>query len=363
MTHEDQYRALMAEAARSPSLLGRYELLQEAVRVADEHRDIQLGFEARLAVVWVGAYLACGDAVAVAFSWCLAQQQARPDLFGGRDLLIEYEMVICAVANYDTVSREQMEAMIADYGQRRTEAGHSPGYFWSVTLRTASDLGDRDLSHRAAGELRRLRQDGLLSRGRWFRHANFVGDTDEAMRLAEADILSHGGAAQFNPEWYELPVLLLARGRATDALRWQQRGSAWLGRGSDIGGYSWGFGPLVASLALTGQIEEAVRRFGQCQRMLHAQVDPLTRLHFFIDMGVLFERMHALGTESVWVRLGEGTPPRLPSGRYDVAAIREWMATQASELAARFDRRNGNSHFTDRIRERAGWQAFVGAGR
>lgn len=357
--NDDAYWVLMAEVARAPSLRGKYELLQEAVRVADARQDIRLAFDARLAVVHVAAYLDCGDAVAVAFSWCLHQQQARPDLFGDRNLLDEYEMVVCAVANYDTVSREQLGAMIADYAARRTEAGHSPGHMWAVTLRTASDLGDKELSARAANELKRLRQADLITRGRWFRHWNFIGDLDEAMTLAEAEILAPGQAGQYNPEWYELPILLLQKGRTKDALKWQQRGSGQLTRGMWAEGYSWGYGPLVAALALTGQIEEAVTRFGQCQRMIRPDTDPLSRLHFCLDMSVLFDRLHALGTESVWGRLGDGGPPRRADGRYSVAELRDWLATEARESAARFDRRNGNTHFADRIRQRAGWQALA----
>lgn len=357
--NDDQYWALMAEVARAPSLRGKYELLQEAVRVADARQDVRLAFDARLAVVHVAAYLDCGDAVAVAFSWCLHQQQARPDLFGHRNLLDEYDMVVCAVANYDTVSREQLEAMIADYGARRAEAGHSPGYMWAVTLRTASDLGDMELSTRAANELKRLRQQDIITRGRWFRHWNFIGDLDEAMKLAEVEILAPGQAGQYNPEWYELPVLLLQQGRTTDALKWQRRGSGQLTRGVMSGGYSWGFGPLVAALALTGQTEEAVSRFGQCQRLIRPDTDPLSRLHFCIDMSVLFDRLHALVTEAVWVRLGEEAPQRRADGRYAVAELREWLAAEARESAARFDRRNGNGHFADRIRQRAEWQALA----
>lgn len=357
--HEQQVQALMAEAARQRGALVGYELLEEAVRVADAHRDVRLGFAARLELIRVGACLARGDAITVAFTWCLHQADTRPDLFAGWDLLHEYGLVINGVANYDTVSRDQLEGMIADYGARRVRAGHSPGHQWAATVLAAADLGDREFAARAAGELRRLRQESLLRPGQWFRHAVFLGDADQAMRLAEAEVLAPGRAARFDYEWYELPLLLLAQGRADEARRWQRRAVAQLTRARAFDDYHWGYGAVVAALALTGQMADAVRQGGECQRMIRAHVDPLTRLHFHLDMSVLLDRLHALGAETVMVRFNEFAPGRRPNGRYVVAEVRDWVAREAADLAGRFDRRNGNGHFGDRIRERAELQRLA----
>jgi len=358
-SHEEQVRTLMAEAARLHGSPVKYALLDEAVRVADAHRDIPLGFEVRSALIWVGAGLGYNDGIAVAFAWCLHHSDTRPELFAGRDILNEYGLVINGVTNFDAVSRPQLQSMIADYAARRERAGHSPAQEWAVWLLAAADLGDRPLAARAADELRRQRQERLLTRGQWFRHAVFLGDTAEAMRLAEAEILSRGFAARFDHEWYELPLLLLTVGRAADARHWLRRGVAQMSRGAAVTGYYWGFGPLAAALALTGQVADAVTLCGVCSRAVHADTDPLTRLHFHLDMGVVFERLHAVGTESVPTRLGDDAPGRLPNGRYRVAEVRDWMANEAAGLADRFDRRNGNDHFAERIRERAGWQGLA----
>jgi len=51
----------------------------------------------------------------------------------------------------------------------------------------------------------------------------------------------------------------------------------------------------VATLALGGRIADAVKLCGQCQRAVRDHADPLTRLHFHLNMVVLFDRLHALG--------------------------------------------------------------------
>ena len=76
-------------------------------------------------------------------------------------------------------------------------------------------------------------------------------------------------------------------------------------------------------------------------------------------MVVLFDRLHDLGRERVLVRFGDGVPGRLPSGRYGVGEVRDWMRGEATALAARFDGRNGTDYYAEQLRERGDWQAWV----
>jgi cellulose synthase operon protein C len=355
--HTDEILALMAEAAKLPyESLTKMELLDEAIRRADAHHEVRLGIEARLAYIRVGAALARGDAIAVAFTWCLHQYDRQPDLFAGRDLFAEYSLVIGRVANFDTVSRAQMEAMIGDFGARLVRAGEPAGREWIEWLMAAGDLGDRDLARRAAGELRRLRQQWLLRTALWFKHAVFIGDEDEALRIAEAEVLAPGRAGAFDRTWSVLPLLLLKRGRVAEARRLLRRA---LGQVTIHDNYYWVYGKTVAGLALAGELADALKLCGRCQRALSDHADPLSHLHFHMDMLVLFDRLHALGREAVLVRFTDAVPGKQPNGKYTVAAVRDWMRGRATDLAARFDQRNGNDYFGDQVRERADWQAWA----
>jgi len=46
-------------------------------------------------------------------------------------------------------------------------------------------------------------------------------------------------------------------------------------------------------------------------------------------------------------------PKELPlehaSSRYEIAPLRAWFANAAHEIASQFDRRNGNTHWTDEL--------------
>lgn len=352
ITHEDQVRALLSEAARMPTSAGKFEVIAEAERIADTHNDVALGFEARMALMAVAGNLLRGDAMAVAFTWCLHHYDRRPDLFAGRNLFWEYRTLIGRLANFDTVSREQLLDMIDDFAVRLAREGHPPGLALNARVALGPDLGDRRMATDAYAELQRLRLSAALTPAEQFQHHLFVGDEDSALRLAEQFVLA-SGRNHFDMHWYDLIGLLMWRDRWADAARWLSRAvSQVVVRDC----YYWPFGKVVIGLTLIGRIDDAVKLCGQCQRAIREYTDPLTRLHFCLDMGVLFDRLHAVGRASVLIRFADGPPGLRPNGHYEIAAVRAWLADQATELAERFDRRNGTRYFAELIRERAALQ-------
>jgi hypothetical protein len=355
-SHVDQVRELIAEARKLPDSLTKFDLLDEAVRLADLHQDIRLGVDARLPFLHVARNLLRGDQMAVAFTWCLHQYDQQPELFAGRDLLDDYAELIGQLANFDSITRRQLDDMFDDLSARMTGEGRSLALVWAMKRELAPDVGDRDLSREAMRQLGRLGRDGQLSTANRFYHTLFVGDEDEAMRIADADWLTPGRSLPPSTKWYKCLILLLKRGRWDDLRRWQNRA---IGAVRVHDTYYWEYGAVVASLALSGRVPEAVKLCGQCQRAIREFTDPLTRLHFHLNMVVLFDRLHALGTETVLVRFNDTAPGRRPNGRYVVAEVREWMRREATELAARFDRRNGTDYYAEQLRERTDWQRFA----
>jgi hypothetical protein len=354
-THDDQVRALLAEAARMPTSLGKFEVISEAVRLADLHNDVPLGVEARLPLLAVAGSLLRGDAMAVAFTWCLHQYDRRPDLFGGRDLFWEYRILIGRLANFDTVSRAQLLDMLDDLTARLARDGRPAALALYARMVLGPDLGDRDLSVEAVAELDRRRLSSVLTAADRFQHALFIGDDAGAMRIADAEFVAPVRNS-FDMHWYDLLGLLMRRDRWAEVPRWLSRAEKQV-QVKDC--YYWPFGKVVAALALVGRTDDALRLCGQCQRAIREYTDPLTRLHFCLDTGVLFDRLHALGREAVLVRFADGPPGRMPSGKYRVAEVRAWLAAEATALAARFDARNGNDYFAGQIRDRAELQRFA----
>ena len=123
--------------------------------------------------------------------------------------------------------------------------------------------------------------------------------------------------------------------------------------------YYWWHGELLKWLTLTNQLARAVRVYEECQRAIQPFTDPLTRLHFALDALVFFDRLRLEERPVLPLRLPEQVPVASDEGHYRVEALHAWLLQEASELAERFDRRNGTNYFRDQIQERKELQRWA----
>jgi hypothetical protein len=353
-----QVRDLLQAAGRLPLCQSQLDLLEEAVQLADAHQDVPLGIQARYPLMYAARQLLRGDVLAVAFAWCLAQFDRNPAWFAGRDLHWEYCMVIGQMANLDTVTRQTLEDMLEDFGQRLHKDGRSESELLLTRLSIAPDLGDRELAVAAVRDLQRFppAERGTL-RDR-FECAVFLGDDDEALALGQSCLRAerrHGDIdASVVCQGMLLP--LLRRGRVDEALPLLDRCLGWF---NPEVCYYWHFGDVLIALTLTGRLGRAVEVYERCQRAMTESTAPLTLLHFALDAGVLFERLAALGKERIGLRLPSNVPIASTRAGYAVTELRDWLRQEAAGLSLRFDRRNGNDYFAERIRERLGLQRLA----
>src|SRR5262245_44004775 len=89
-------------------------LREEAVQLADAHRDLDLAYKARKLLIEAGLMADRIDVMLPAFAWCLAQMDRDPDRFLWEGVLWEYRWVISELPTLPTVSRAQIDDMIAD---------------------------------------------------------------------------------------------------------------------------------------------------------------------------------------------------------------------------------------------------------
>jgi hypothetical protein len=354
--YADEVRALLGQADRLPTSAARLALLEEAARVADTHRDVPLGIEARRPLMGVARSLLRGDVLAAAFAWSLAQYDRDPRPFAGRNLLYEYHWVTGQMANLPDTARATLGELLEDFGRRLDSAGCSRRLFHLTRQEIAPDLGDRALAREAAGARRRCPRDALGLDPAFELRVDvetelFAGDDGGILRLAVPFLTgryaNHPLAANLCA-YLLLPLLRACRGpeaaalfpRCLRAYRPDQC-------------YYWSFGELLKYTALTGDLGRAARMYGECQRAINEHTDSLTRLHFALDAVVVLGRLAAEGRQEVALRLPDGVPVPHTAGHYKVAGLRDWLGREAADLAARFDARNGNGYFTEQLAERA----------
>lgn len=131
-------------------------LLEEAVREADTSTDLEAGFYARLELITAATFSGAKEKAMVAFSWCLGQVDANPEVFDEEDLMWQYKWVVEELVAYPQISRQQIGDMLEDMQRRYTRLGISlrPVHYlrWTNGMR----MGDLDLAMAEARSEERL---------------------------------------------------------------------------------------------------------------------------------------------------------------------------------------------------------------
>src|SRR5687767_13321199 len=153
--------ALLAEARQLDEGPGKIELLQEAVRRADLARDPEAGYEARLQLMESALVCGSADVLLVAYSWCLAQAERDPDRFNLSEVLWRYRWAIAYMPTFPEVSRDRIDAALADMTARykRADVSLLPVHLlrWKVALR----MRDGRAASAARRAWQRARRDWL----------------------------------------------------------------------------------------------------------------------------------------------------------------------------------------------------------
>jgi hypothetical protein len=351
-----QVHTLLEMAGQLPSSSTQMNTLEEAVRLADVHGDVDLGLEARRRLMRTARAILRADVLTTAFTWCLGQYDREPRRFAGRDLFREYGWVIGQLANLPDVARPKLEELLADFARRLDAAGASRRAWHFVHMCIAPDLGDRDLGGEAVRALRRHPRDRFCHDALWelaeeVEVEAFRGQWQRALHLAEPFLKDrYYERGKSDSACANLLLFLLKEGRRAeaDALHTRCLRSYTPGKC-----YYWWFGELLKFAAFTNDLGRAVRWYEECQRAITRHTDPLTRLHLALDAVVVFDRLIAAGTEKIALRLSDVVPVSPEGNLYRVTALREWLGQEAAELADRFDARNGNSYFREQLQQRA----------
>lgn len=348
--HSSSIDELMKGAARLPPGLTRLAIYEEAVRFADTHGGLEAGFKLRKTLIDEAAICKRYDVYAAAFSWCLSTARANRDKFSTAELISEYQFVIGKVVNFPDVTREQYDSLFDDMIRERSERGLSLRTAYLEHRTVAQDFGDRGMAVAADIELRKhprveARRSEHFETVRQIEYDSFIGDDLAAIRAAEAYLGKPSRTLTYD-DWIGCAILipLLRVGRFPDAARWYELADT---GGYSAAGYVWGRSFKLEYAARIGDVAEGLREFRLQLPLALAQADPLSRYYCLRPSVSLFDALAKRGVQYVTMKAPENAPWKDKSGRYEAAVVRDWLHSEASEIAEKFDRRNGNTYFSD----------------
>jgi tetratricopeptide (TPR) repeat protein len=284
----------------------------------------------------------------VAFARLLRWWDEHPEHFDAHDrhgLFWSFKWMISGLADFPTVSADQIDRTLADMERRYALAGHGMDAVAYERFAWARQRGAADAEAAYQAWVATPRDDysqceacdpgdraaWLLATGRTAEGVRLIEQTlaeDPSCASEPADMLSH------------LAEAYLDLGRPRDAARAHRRAVAALAAAeSDMVGAR---GRRVRLLARGGQPARAVRAIEEDQRYLTGGDTPYSRLAFARLVGAATHVLRSDGHGDLPVRLTE-----VPATT--VAELDGWLRAQAEELAARFDARNGTTAESDAL--------------
>lgn len=340
----------------------RIELYQEAIRLADLHGDIEIGYRLRRDLIDLASHGLKYDVYGVTFAWCFAQAQRDPDRFRPQDLLYHYQHVIGKLVNFPQFQRDKYEDLFADVVKHLRAHGYSPRTVMIERRSVAIDFGDLKMAEAADLEWRKHPRDAM-SAGLGFEAGRQI-EYDHS-RLADdaavADVEKWFATAR-REDWCDdwlaseaiLPLFRL--GRIAEAMTYHNRYWKTIRTGT---GYQWFWGPHLSFLGLTDNIERGVRVFQTMLLAAFEQPDLMSRFHFLEHALVLFRRVAQVREKPIRLRVPTSATLHDPSNRHRPSAVLAWIEETATDIAKQFDARNGNDYYMRLLQYRREMEQFA----
>jgi hypothetical protein len=336
------------ELNNGPERIG---VLEEAVRLADEHAEINAGFRARLELINAATFGGRPDLLPTAFSWCLAEHDRDPDRLpttGRRDLLWKYKWVVGNVVEIPHIPRAQIESMLADMSNRFAEAGSTLHAVHQARREILTDMGDLDGARLATAELAGTKRDWLSDCRACVQDVtagHLAALERDAEALAEAaPILAGRLKCTHVPHrtYAKLLLPLVRLGRVEEAREYHQTGYQLIGVDPDFLSAA---GQHLEFLAMVGELNEGIEVMQTHLPNALSTTSVYNRMKFYGAVWLLLVMLFDEGEHTLRLKL----PPRFAlfdaRGEYETAALMEWFGREVKTMAAQFDRRNGNNHY------------------
>jgi hypothetical protein len=356
----NRVRELIDRAEAMEHSAVQVQVAEDAVRLADLHGDVDLGFEARQVVISAAVFSGQDERAIAPFTWCLAQSDRDPGRFPGwslagrHSLIWKYKWIIGAAEDWPQISLDRLYAMMDDMERRHREHGFSDRSTLKHRLSTAILRGDEQEVRAMFRKWRVSSRDALsdciaCDCNQEIIYWAFLGEDERAWETAHpimSGVLSCATVPRISYAQLLLPLVRL--GRLTEAVqchlkgfRLSVRNPKWTKEGAQH----------MLFLALTGHHTKALRLLESHIPFPHDPIatDRADYFEFFLSARFLMERLTEERKKTIRLRLPESFPAHQSEGKYVIRELEDWFASEAARIAARFDERNKSDAFARRI--------------
>lgn len=350
MTEQDwreQVRTLMARAERLEPGEAKVMALEEAARLADAHGEVPLAYEVRDALIDAATFGGFPDRALVAFAWCRGQQKKDPERFSPDQLLWKQKWVVGRLDEFPHIGLKQIQGALDDVEQCFAKAGAGQRAVLKLRYQVARDMGDPAADSLWAKWVEAPR-DHLTD----CRACELDDELDYHLDRGEYEVLlkkarpllegRHGCAEVPHLTLGTVLYPLFKLNRLEQARDSHLQGYALARRNRE---FLATMGEHLEFLTLTGNVVRGLKLFERHVDWALEHASHRDRFTFYTAALCLMEQALVEGRERVELSLPRTFTLYTPEGAYPVRTLRDWLASQAEGIAAKFDARNGTGHF------------------
>jgi tetratricopeptide (TPR) repeat protein len=345
---------LMGRAGELPYGEARTVLVEEALRHAEASGDDVLSFRVRMDLTV--AYQYGGEPIKTfsTFSRCLSDFDRDPGRYGEDAqyrLLWHFKAAVNSLTKFPEVPLDRAYAVLDDMERRYGLGGHSLHAVYSRREWVAQHLGDAKAAEHWYAKWHAAPRDELsdcigCDPSSKVAHLAWRGRDDDALAIA-APVLREEFSCSEQPQdiLTELVPIYLRNGRVEEA-RDAHRRAYRIMRSNirDLGS----IGTHLEFCARTGNEARGLEIVERHLGWLDRAPSPNAALRFAAGAALVLRRLREAGHGEVAVR--RPAHGDRPAGEVSVAELGAELAATATELAGRFDARNGTGHQGDLVR-------------
>jgi len=339
MTDAKAVRWLLQQCWSSPPGAAKVALAEQAIQHADALDDPELSFDARMTAT--EAYQRSGEQARtfVTFAWCLAEYDRHPDRYQNwySLLLWHFKYVVSALTTFPEVPLDRTYAVLDDMQRRYQAGGHSLHAVYQYRWLVAEHIGDRQAAddwYQKWFTAPRDEHSDCIGCDPTSKVAHLVarGRDEEAVALAQP-VLDRTFTCTEQPQSIltELLVPYLRTGRLEQAVH-AHRAAYRAQRDHRVN--LTGIAEHLHFCAVTGNQVRGLELMERHLRWLERPPSPFAAMRFAAAAALVLRRLVDEGHGDHEVKGADAT----------VAVLADRLAERATELAARFDHRNGTTH-------------------
>lgn len=350
MNYNLQIQKLLLEAEKRTSVEDKIVLLKQAIAIADVNNDVGWGIDLRLDILQHEVDTPSSKESFPAFVWVLNAYDNDPDIIDECDFLWAYKWMADEAISSSDISLEQVDDILDDFRIRLTRNGYSDRAYYNLLVFKYMFLGEFDKVHDILKLRDKALADGMSDSKAWEHNVRVLlalkeGCFDDAVFFSQ-DIISKKLTSEGLPfATLSSMVYYLAKGRDKRAAEYLSLVEREVSMDNIYTAFVCNLAQVAFACYAVGDKDKTWHYF---EKTAHWEQKACDFLKF--DYIVFMLPMLREGGERK-LDLNHKLPYYKQSGSYNIVDIYNYYYPIANDLAKRFDERNKNTVFSDRLKE------------